>query len=179
MDFMNKDMLKQITQYISPDEVKYVADIKSTLEDTEVEKDKQDDVIYLTKIIAFYEKFKTLNWTTECAQNYKEVIQNFSWTLETYKDSIAENIQAIIGQLNGSDISKLELPISDNPLEVINELKICVQNWYKLHEDDMEYIGCRHLTADFLAQLYKYVYLFRLNKISTNAYAETVFGKDK
>jgi len=67
MDFMNKDMLKQITQYISPDEVKYVADIKSTLEDTEVEKDKQDDVIYLTKIIAFYEKFKTLNWTTECA----------------------------------------------------------------------------------------------------------------
>ena len=60
-------------------------------------------------------------------------IQDFMWRLQQYKEDIFEVVQSIIGVLQGSDITKIELPISDNPLEIINELKQCVQNWFTLH----------------------------------------------
>jgi hypothetical protein len=32
----------------------------------------------------------------------------------------------VIGQFNGDEITKLELPIQNDPIQLINELKICV-----------------------------------------------------
>lgn len=169
---MDKNTVRYITQNITPEEAKYVTDIKSTLEDTKANDETSDDIIYLTKILAFCEKFKTLNWAQENTA-YKDTISNFKWVVETYKDDIADYIQSIIGEIKGSAISKLDLPISDNPLDIINELKICVQNWFTLHNDNMEYEGARHLTSAFLAQIHKYIYLFRLCKVSMPDY-----GKD-
>lgn len=175
MPLMDKDTVRYITQNITPEEAEYVAGIKSTIDDTKVMENKPevcDDVIYLTKIIAFATKFKTsCNWA-EGNQQYKSEIQNFQWTIEQYRQDISEIIQSIIGTIKGSDITKIELPISDNPLEVINELKQCVQNWFMLHKDDIEYEGARSLTSNFLSQIQKYVYIFRLCKISTAGYAD-------
>lgn len=168
---MNKDMVKYITQNITPEEATYVNDIKSTLDDANATEENCDDIIYLTKILAFTEKFKTLNWASE-NKSYSDTINNFKWVLENYKDDIADYIQSIIGEIKGSAISKLELPVSDNPLDIINELKICVQNWFTLHEDNIEYEGARYLTSAFLAQIHKYVYLFRLCKVSMPDYKE-------
>ena len=156
---LDKNTIKYITKNITPEEAQYVKDIKSTLDDVNGTKASQDDVIYITKILAFSEKFKTLNWASENLQ-YKDTINNFKWVVENYKDDISEYIQSIIGEIKGAAISKLELPVSDNPLDIINELKICVQNWFILHEDEIEYEGARHLTSAFLAQIHKYVYLF-------------------
>ena len=96
--------------------------------------------------------------------SYNKAIDEFYEEREAYKDEIAENIQSIIGQFTGKEFTKLELPINDNPLEVINELKICVTNWLSLHAGEDEYIGCESITTAFLAVIHKYVYLFRLCK---------------
>ena len=166
---MDKNTVKVITQTITPEEAKYVRDIKSTLDDTKKKKKTADDIIYLTKIMSFYEKLKVLEWNSD-NQSCKTTLNDFKWRLESYRDAISEQIQSIIGEIKGADITKLELPVSDNPLEIINEIKICVQNWYNLHVDNNEYIGARHLTSDFLSQVHKYVYLLRLCKVSTSDY---------
>ncbi|WQJ51996.1 MAG: hypothetical protein [Hatfieldvirus porci] len=175
MPLMDKDTVRYITQNITPEEAEYVAGIKSTIDDTKVMEttpEKCDDIIYLTKIIAFATKFKTTcSWCGENIQ-YQSKIQDFQWRIDQYKEDISEIIQSIIGTIKGSDITKIELPISDNPLEVINELKQCVQNWFILHRDDIEYEGARSLTSNFLSQIQKYVYIFRLCKISTAGYAD-------
>ena len=171
MPLMDKDTVRYITQNIT----EYVAGIKSTIDDTKIMENKPevcDDVIYLTKIIAFATKFKTSCTWAEGNQQYKSEIQNFQWTIEQYRQDISEIIQSIIGPIKGSDITKIELPISDNPLEVINELKQCVQNWFILHRDNIEYEGARSLTSNFLSQIQKYVFIFRLCKISTAGYAD-------
>lgn len=175
MPLMDKDTVRYITQSITPEEAEYVAGIKSTIDDTKVMENKPevcDDVIYLTKIIAFATKFKTsCNWA-EGNQQYNSQIQDFQWIIDQYREDISKIIQSIIGTIKGSDITKIELPVSDNPLEVINELKQCVQNWFMLHQDDIEYEGARSLTSNFLSQIQKYVFIFRLCKISTAGYAD-------
>ena len=60
MPLMDKDTVRYITQNITPEETEYVAGIKSTIDDSKCEPQKCDDVIYLTKIIAFYTKFNNL-----------------------------------------------------------------------------------------------------------------------
>jgi DNA-binding ferritin-like protein len=98
--------------------------------------------------------------------SYHKTIDDFWSEIENYKDEIAENIQAVIGQFTGKEFLKLELPVSENPLDVINELKICVNNFMELHADNIEYEGCRNATSGFLQIIHKYIYLFRLCKIN-------------
>jgi DNA-binding ferritin-like protein len=113
--------------------------------------------------MAFADKFRALHWAAR-SMSYHKALDDFYDEIEKYKDEIAENIQSIIGQFTGKEFTKLELPIDDNPLSIINELKICVTNWLNLHKDEDEYIGCESLTTAFLAVVHKYVYLFRLCK---------------
>jgi len=113
--------------------------------------------------MAFADKFKQLHWASY-SMSYHKTIDEFGDELEEFKDAIAENIQSIIGQFNGDEITKLELPIQCDPICLINELKICVTNWFELHKDDMEYEGCRNILSGFLETVHRYIYLFRLCK---------------
>ena len=79
-----------------------------------------------------------------------------------YKDAIAENIQSIIGKFNGNEFQSITLPISDDPLDVINQLKQTVENWMELHTDDVAYEGCRNATSGFYESIRKYIYIFRI-----------------
>lgn len=166
---LDKNSIRVITQSIEPEQVEYVAGINNILSDLKdenpeiIDSCQEDDVIYLAKIMAFADKFKNLHWSASNEQ-YHRVLDNFWEELETYKDDIAENIQAILGQFCGNEFTKLVLPVGDNPLDIINELKQCVQNWFELHKDDIEYEGCRNATSGFLEVVHKYVYLFRLCK---------------
>ena len=121
------------------------------------------DIIYVSKIMAFADKFRVLHWTA-VNMSYHKAIDEFCGELEKYKDAIAENIQAIIGQFENAQFRKLELPLDDNPLGVINELKQCCQNFLELHAEDAEYEGCRNATSGFLETIYSYIYQFRLCK---------------
>ena len=169
---MDKNTIKYITQNITPEEAEYVQGIKSTLDDTKADEKTCDDIIYITKLLAFQTKFKTLKWSLTAT--YKEQINQFSWIIQDYIDNTLNIIQSIIGEINGSDITKIELPVSDNPLEIINELKICVQNWLTCHDDNIEYRGLINITETFLAQIHKYIYLFRLSKVSAKDYNENM-----
>ena len=162
---MNPETIKFITQNLTPEQAAYVTGIKSTLNDTMALPSAQDDIIYITKLLAFKNKFIALHWAA-ITMSYHKALDDFQNIMEEYIDNVAENIQSIIGQFNGSDITKLELPLENDPLEVINELKETVSNWVKLHEDNMEYEGCRNSTSQFLENIHKYIYLFRLCKTS-------------
>lgn len=161
---MSKDAVRYITQNITPEQVQYVADVKSVCqkaEDCGCDEKQCDDIIYVTKIMSFSDKFKTLHWAADSMSLHK-CIDELLEELEEYKDAIAENIQGIIGQFKASDFCKIELPVNDDALCIINELKQCVQNWFMCHTDDVEYEGCRSLTSAFLETIHKYVYLLRL-----------------
>jgi hypothetical protein len=169
---MDKNTIRFITQNITPEEAEYVQGIKSTLDDTNANENNCNDIIFLTKLLSFQTKFKTLKWalTTQYQQNINE----FMWRLDEYVENIFMIIQSIIGEVKGGDISKIKLPISDNPLDIINELKICLQNWIKCHEEDIEYKGGINATETFLSYVHKYIYIFRLCKVSANSYSETM-----
>lgn len=163
---MSKEAVRYITQNITQEQVQYVAEIKEIAEEAECKgcDEKQcDDIIYVTKIMSFSDKFRTLHWAADSMSLHK-CIDEFIDELEEYKDAIAENIQGIIGQFKATDFKTIELPVNDNPLCIINELKQCVHNWFICHTDDVEYEGCRSITSGFLETIYKYVYLFRLCK---------------
>ena len=167
---LNKEAVKAITQQITPEQVEYVRGVKQILvdlQDGEYNKSAEDissDIIFVAKIMAFADKFKQLHWASVTMSMHK-TIDDFGGELEEFKDAIAENIQSIIGQFNGDEITKLELPIQNDPLQLINEVKICVVNWFDLHKDDMEYEGCRNILSGFLETVHRYIYLFRLCKI--------------
>lgn len=170
---LDKNSIRVITQAIQPEQVEYVAGVNNLLNTVQaenpaiIENEKGDDVLYVAKIMAFSDKFQNLHWSA-ASISYHKAIDDFREELEEYKDEIAENIQAIIGQFVGNEFTKLELPIGENPLDVINELKICVNNWLELHADDIEYEGCRNATSGFLQVIHKYIYIFRLCKINSD-----------
>lgn len=176
MAYLSKSDIEYITKNITPEETKYVTDLASTLYDTRnnsnISSDNMDDIIYITKLLAFAAKFSVINNTLDHASSsdYKSRIMDFKYIIEFYLEEIQSNIQSIIGVINKSDLNKIELPMSDNPLEIINELKICVNNWYTLHADNIEYEGCRYLTAKFLSDIHRFIYLFRLAKINQKQY---------
>ena len=167
---LNKEAVKAITQQITSEQAEYVRGVKQILvdlQDGEYNKSAEDissDIIFVAKIMAFADKFKQLHWASATMSMHK-TIDEFGDELEGFKDAIAENIQSIIGQFNGDEITKLELPIQNDPLQLINEVKICVVNWFDLHKDDMEYEGCRNILSGFLETIHRYIYLFRLCKI--------------
>lgn len=178
-----KEAIRYITQNITPEEVQYVSDIKYAKDDY-LNKCKEynckckecgdeegccdaeqcaEDAVFVTKIMAFAEKFRVLHWAA-VNMSYHKAIDDFCEELEKYKDDIAENIQSIIGQFTGKEFHTLELPVSDNPLEIINELKICVANFLECHRDDIEYEGCNNASSGFLEIIHKYIYIFRICK---------------
>ena len=169
---ITKDQLKNITQQITPEQSEYVRGVKQILvdlQDGEYRKPKDEiskDIIFVAKIMAFADKFKQLHWASY-SMSYHKTIDDFGDELESFKDAIAENIQSVIGQFNGDEITKLELPIQNDPIQLINELKICVANWFELHKDDMEYEGCRNLLSGFLEIVHRYIYLFRICKLES------------
>ena len=164
---LDKKAIKTITQNICPEQVEYVASINDIIKDVKEkypnidEKEQTDDVIFITKIMAFTDKFKTLHWAATNMDKHK-LLDELGDEIEEYKDAVAENIQSIIGQFSGEEFTQITLPINNNPLDIINELKLCVNNWLELHKDDIEYEGCRSLTSDFIEVIHKYIYLFRL-----------------
>jgi len=98
-------------------------DVRSTLDDTNASSENEKDILFLGKLIAFEQKFRAIDLTT-VNMSYKSVIQEFSWIIKEFTENISIIIQSIIGEVQGSAISKISLPVSDNPLELINELKI-------------------------------------------------------
>lgn len=169
MAILTKSELERLTSNMTQDQAKYVDDVKNIKceldaccpDDECCSETACDDVLFVTKIMSFADKFKTLHWAAQSMSMHK-TIDEFSEEIEEYKDAIAENIQSIIGQFKDYQFKTIELPIGSDPLCIINELKDAVNCWMLCHKDDMEYEAARSLTASFLEEIHKYIYLFRL-----------------
>lgn len=170
MAYLNKSDIEYITKNITPEETAYVTGIASTLYDTqknsEISSEYADHIIYITKLLSFSAAFNVIynSLSDEINREYKCQIGDLRYYIEDYIRMIKENIQSIIGIINASDITKVELPVSNNPLELINELKICVNNWFLCIKDNIEFEGCKFITSQFLSQIHRSIYLFRLYK---------------
>lgn len=168
MDILSKSDLERLANNITQDQVKYIDDIKCIKNEVNAccgeeccKEDICDDVLFVTKIMSFADKFKTLHWAAQSMSMHK-TIDEFSEEIEEYKDAIAENIQSIIGQFKDYQFKTIELPIGSDPLCIINELKNVVNEWIVCHNEDIEYEAARSLTGSFLEEIHKYIYLFRL-----------------
>lgn len=157
MAYLNKNDIEYITKTITPAETQYVTGIASTLYDvqknSDISSDNIDHIIYITKLLSFQAAFSVVYNTIDenINREYKYLIGDFRYVIEDYIRELKENIQSIIGIINAADISKVELPISNNPLELINELKICVNNWFTNIQDNIEYEGCKFITSKFIS----------------------------
>ena len=165
---------RNITQNITPEETQYVMDIRSTLDDANVDESKEKDVIFLGKLIAFEQKFRAFDLTAKINKEYKRNLNDFCWAFKQYTEDMSMIRQSIIGEIQGSSISKITLPVSNNPLEIINELKIMLQNWTSEHMEDKEYQGAVSTSEQFLAVIHKYIYKFRISKASDDNYAQQI-----
>lgn len=165
---IDKKAFQVITQQMTPEEAQYVVDVQDLVQGAignDIDEGDADDVIFVGKVMAFADKFEALHWAARSVSYHNE-LGKFHAALCTYKDAVAENIQSIIGQFVGDTFTRIELPMGDNPLDVINELKICLNNWLQLHDGDIEYEGCRNATSGFLETVHKYIFVFRMCKIS-------------
>ena len=169
---MSKDAVRYITQSITPEQVAYVADIKNVYDECEdcgIEDPKKTEwIVFVTKIMAFADKFRVLHWAAT-NMSFHKAMDEFCDEMEKFKDSVAENIQGVTGQFKDFEFTHIDLPVGDNPLVVINELKICVNNFMEFlntntEKEAIEFEGIKNIVAGFLETIHKYVYLFRLCK---------------
>ena len=119
---LSKDAVKYITQNIDDEEVQYVQDVKSVYDNAKLsgcDEKECEDILYITKIIAFHDKFRVLHWAAK-SLSYHNELDKFCDVIGGYKDAIAENIQSIIGKFNGNEFQSIVLPISNDPLDVID-----------------------------------------------------------
>lgn len=164
---IDKDTIKYITTSITPEETEYVAGVSNVYDAVAnspvISDENSDDVLYIVKLHAFKYKFDMLI-KTEKNQVYRKHIQDLYFALGYYIDNATEYVQSIIGQLTNDMFKKLNLPISDNPLEVVNELKQCVNNFVDYHKDDVEYKGMELMNIDIIKTIHTAIYNFRLSK---------------
>lgn len=183
MSYLSKSDIEYITKNITPEETQYVTDIASTLYDVKkncnISDDREDDIIYLTKLLAFNAKLSTLYTISSAAsvsndeQQYRSLICDIKYQFEDYVRNIMENIQSIVGVIEQSTLNKVELPVSDNILEILNEIKQCINNWTLLRKDDVEYEGCKYYTQMILAYVHRAIYMFRLIKPVKHQYIDS------
>lgn len=172
MPYLSKNDVEYITKHITPEETQYVTDIASTLYDVKKNCDndkivgREDDIIFLSNLFAFQAKLGILYNTTSDydGSQYRNNICDVKYTLEDSIRMLSENIQSITGVIDKSCFTKIELPISNNILEILNELKQCVHNWYLKKENNMEYKGCISILNKLLEYIHKWIYVFRLIK---------------
>lgn len=166
---LNKRAIKDITRQLNESDIQYVQCLSDILNNIQEEnqdmyaKGQDRDVVFILKIMAFADKLRVLHWSAE-SKSAHETIDELLSELEEYKDEVAENIQAIIGQFDPAQFKSLTLPIDNDPFQILDELRDCLNDWFGIHQDDIAYEGARSLTSDFLNSLYKSIYLLRLSK---------------
>ena len=174
---LTSSQARALFETLSEEELKYVADINNTLyqqnsvlnqrvkaSETDITGASLHDISLIANLFGYADRFRMLHWSAVNHSTHEQ-IDNFYKELEKFKDDIAENIQGITGQFAANTITKVELPIIEDPIELLINLKDTVLNYFNsLKEDQPEYEGVRNICSGFLEVCYKYIYLFRICK---------------
>lgn len=128
-------------------------------------KDKVPDtfsffISFINRLEGWKTKCKNLHWAA-LKKNIHVYLDDFLKILSDYQDSLAEEIQGILGHMAPN---KIVGTTSDtlNAMELILEVKNLTLKFYSSIPDSVEYAGVRSECETFIHNIWKYKYLFEL-----------------
>ena len=115
---------------------------------------------FLNKLEGWKSKCKNLHWSAP-KKNIHEYLDDFLKILSSYQDSLAEEIQGILGHMAPNEI--VSLP-SDalTAMDFIIDVKKETLEFYEALPADPIYAGIRSECETFIHNIFKYKYLFEL-----------------
>ena len=117
-------------------------------------------ISFLNRLEGWKTKCKNLHWAAP-KRNIHVYLDEFLEILSDYQDSLAEEMQGILGHMAPNKIVGTE---SDtlNAMEFILEVKNLTLKFYSSIPDSVEYAGVRSECETFIHNIWKYKYLFEL-----------------
>ena len=117
-------------------------------------------ISFLNRLEGWKTKCKNLHWAAP-KRNIHVYLDEFLEILSDYQDSLAEEMQGILGHIAPNKIVGTE---SDtlNAMEFILEVKNLTLKFYSSIPDSVEYAGVRSECETFIHNIWKYKYLFEL-----------------
>ena len=117
-------------------------------------------ISFLNRLEGWKTKCKNLHWAAP-KRNIHVYLDEFLEILSDYQDSLAEEIQGILGHMAPNKIVGTE---SDtlNAMELILEVRNLTLKFYSSIPDSVEYAGVRSECETFIHNIWKYKYLFEL-----------------
>ena len=117
-------------------------------------------ISFLNRLEGWKTKCKNLHWAAP-KRNIHVYLDEFLEILSDYQDSLAEEMQGILGHIAPNKIVGTE---SDtlNAMEFILEVKNFTLKFYSSIPDSVEYAGVRSECETFIHNIWKYKYLFEL-----------------
>lgn len=116
---------------------------------------------FINRLEGWKTKCKNLHWAAP-KRNIHVYLDDFLEIISDYQDSLAEEMQGILGHMSPNKISGIE---SDalNAMDFILEVKNFTLKFYSSIPDSVEYAGIRSECETFIHNIWKYKYLFELS----------------
>lgn len=116
---------------------------------------------FINRLEGWKTKCKNLHWAAP-KRNIHVYLDDFLEIISDYQDSLAEEMQGILGHISPNKISGIE---SDalNAMDFILEVKNFTLKFYSSIPDSVEYAGIRSECETFIHNIWKYKYLFELS----------------
>lgn len=115
---------------------------------------------FINRLEGWKTKCKNLHWAAP-KKNIHVYLDDFLEILSDYQDSLAEEIQGILGHIAPNKIIGTPSDVL-NAMEFILEIKNCTLKFYSAIPDSIEYAGVRSECENFIHNIWKYKYLFEL-----------------
>lgn len=116
---------------------------------------------FLNRLEGWKTKCKNLHWAAP-KKNIHVYLDEFLDIISDYQDSLAEEMQGILGHMSPNKIVGTE---SDalNAMDFILEVKNNTFKFYSSIPEGVEYVGIKSECETFIHNIFKYKYLFELS----------------
>lgn len=118
---------------------------------------------FINVIEGWKTKCKNLHWSAP-KKNIHVYLDEFLAILSDYQDSIAEDYQGILGQMQPNAVKGTPSETL-NAIDFIKEVADKTMEFYSSIPEDTAFVGIKSETETFIHNIYKYTYLFRLTDV--------------
>lgn len=103
---------------------------------------------------------KNLHWSAY-KKNIHKYLDEFLDVISDYQDSIMEDYMGINGKIGPLDIEGTFCPARDFE-SLINDIILATREFYREIPEELDFVGIKSETENFIHQVFKYKYLFSL-----------------
>lgn len=103
---------------------------------------------------------KNLHWSAY-KKNIHKYLDQFLEVISDYQDSIMEDYMGINGKIDPLEIEGEFCPARD-PESLINDIVLKTRGFYREIPEELDFVGIKSETENFIHQIFKYKYLFSL-----------------